>query len=92
MLNPLLDLFQFLYKDFPAHLHINLTAESRGLGIGSLLLQTIEFSLKKIGIDGLHLITTPSAPNRIFYQKNGYNIEHAVSFKGSDCLFMGKKI
>ena len=69
---PHFSVFKDLYDDFPAHLHINLTEASRGRGIGSELIQRFE-SICSVSV---HLITSPTARNRDFYNKNGYRTGH----------------
>lgn len=91
-LNPMLINFSDLYSQYPAHLHINLTERSRGLGIGSKLLETLESNLITAQVRGVHLITSPDASNRFFYQKNGYRFEQIRTFNGCDLLFMGKTL
>jgi GNAT superfamily N-acetyltransferase len=83
---PLLSHFSELYPNYPAHLHINMTPETRGLGIGSQLIKTLEMRLKTLGVTGLHLLTAPDSRNRSFYEKNGF-LFHEVR---KNVLFMGK--
>ena len=45
-------------KRFPTHLHINLAASFRGLGLGRRLMQTYLVQLKELGVTGVHLHTT----------------------------------
>jgi ribosomal protein S18 acetylase RimI-like enzyme len=44
--------------EFPAHLHLNLLPQSRGLGLGRSLLQTFLGRLQELGIPGVQLSTT----------------------------------
>jgi GNAT superfamily N-acetyltransferase len=88
--NPSLKVFTDLYEEFPAHLHINLSADARGKGLGSLLIQHLESKLKKQGVKGLHLLTSPDARNRSFYAKNGFQFEMKRPYKDASLLFMGK--
>lgn len=43
---------------YPAHLHLNLEAAWRGLGLGRRLLETYLSYLRRLGIPGVHLETT----------------------------------
>ena len=45
-------------KDFPAHLHINLSAAARGKGVGRQLMQRVLGALKNEGVTGVHLGTS----------------------------------
>jgi len=84
--------FDDLYDRFPAHLHINLTAASRGLGIGSRLIAELEARLtgdagngsarRKDPVRGLHLVTSEGARNTRFYRNNGFTFEIARGMPG----------
>jgi GNAT superfamily N-acetyltransferase len=90
--NPSLEIFIDMYDTFPAHLHMNLTEKARGKGTGSLLIQALESNLRMQGVNGLHLITSPTARNRSFYEKNLFTVTHERKFKDVPLLFMAKKI
>lgn len=79
-------IFKEEYDIFPAHLHINLSSASRGLGIGSKLVKHFEKNID----NSVHLITSPDAKNRSFYKKNGYSTEIIKVFNGFELLLMGK--
>lgn len=65
-------------KRFPAHLHINVTAGSRGSGIGRLLLEAYHLQLKSLGVKGVHLHTTDQNVSACrLYEKVGYRIQDA---------------
>jgi ribosomal protein S18 acetylase RimI-like enzyme len=84
-------LFDDLYKDYPAHLHINLTGQAQGKGIGGQLIRELEARLVVSKVPGLHLVTGSNARNQSFYARCGF--EHRV-IRGSGpvrALFMGKK-
>lgn len=92
LIQPHLALFQEHFRAFPAHLHINLSAQARGQGIGGQLVLTLEEKLKEQQIPGLHIVTAPTSRNRSFYQRLGFHFEFEQSFKGADLLFMGKRL
>ena len=81
---------QFLHI-YPAHLHINLHADSRGHGIGSLLVKEYLKLLKIQGISGCHIMTGPDSLNRSFYSRLGFDHEVTLAFKGSNILMMGMR-
>lgn len=85
-------MFEDLYAKFPAHLHINLSPESTGLGLGSILISEFEKRLVKLNILGVHLITGPDSRNVNFYRKNGYLYDEKRSFNDSSLLFLGKNL
>jgi ribosomal protein S18 acetylase RimI-like enzyme len=92
VLQPHLDVFKDLFDCFPAHLHINLHRDSRGLGIGSKLLIEFENLLINKGIKGVHLMTSPSSRNSSFYRRSGYHFEETRDYAGNGILFMGKSL
>jgi GNAT superfamily N-acetyltransferase len=85
-LQPHLEIFEDLFDRYPAHLHINCHQDSRGLGIGTLLIGTLIKQLSDQGLSGLHIMTGPISENRHFYQRLGFT-DH---FERSGILFMGK--
>lgn len=86
-----LDLFKQCIDNFPAHLHINCHASSRGKGVGSKLLKACFKKLKESGISGVHIVTDPDAPNVNFYYKNDFKFQQTKALKNTSLLFMGKK-
>lgn len=84
--------FADLFKKFPAHLHINAHPDARGRGIGSKLISHFCDILKKQGVVGVHLVTSPDSRNRSFYQNNNFAFEVEREFKGYKLLFMGRSL
>jgi ribosomal protein S18 acetylase RimI-like enzyme len=63
-------------KLFPAHLHINVTSTSRGLGIGRQLLEAYHQQLRSLEVKGVHLHTTDQNISAcILYEKMGYQLK-----------------
>lgn len=91
-LQPHMKTFEKLFNDYPAHLHINCHHESRGLGVGAQLIETLVEKLKQQSISGLHIMTGPGSANRSFYKKLGFDFESQLDFSGSPILFMGKRL
>jgi hypothetical protein len=85
------DLFKDEYLKYPAHLHINLSESSRGLGLGSILIKEFETKVSATSC-GVHLITSPTARNRGFYLKNEYLHEIVKTYNKSEILLMGKEL
>lgn len=84
-----------LLDDYPAHLHINLTAGCRGRGVGTLLMQKMEKNMVKHGVKRIHLGVINSNVSAIgFYEKNGYKeiYRHILEEGKSWVLFMGKEL
>lgn len=91
-IQPHLSVFKKYYKNYPAHLHINCHAQSRGQGIGAQLVKAFEERLKTMNIGGFHIMTGPDALNKKFYQKLGLDFEVVENFHASPILFMGKSL
>lgn len=91
-LQPHLEIFKAQFRNYPAHIHINLHHESRGMGLGSKLMKTVMQYLKSLNISGLHIMTGTESSNREFYKKLGFDFELALDFKGATILLMGRKI
>lgn len=89
-IQPHLKVFESFLHDYPAHLHINLGSESRGLGVGSNLLREFENELQQLKIKGLHIMTGPGSRNISFYQRLGFNFGVTLEFQGHPIHFMGK--
>lgn len=76
------------FKSFPAHLHINCHESSRGLGVGSALVNKLLHKLKAESISGLHIMTGPESDNKKFYSKLGFDF----SEERNSILLMGIKL
>jgi ribosomal protein S18 acetylase RimI-like enzyme len=60
---------------YPAHLHINLLPEARGLGWGRQLIERLQQRLREAGVVGLHVV--PLADNsraQAFYERIGFTV------------------
>lgn len=61
--------------EFPAHLHLNLVATSRGTGLGTLLLQQHIACLRARGVRGVQLSTTRENAAAVhLYEKLGFTV------------------
>lgn len=88
-----------LYKEYPAHFHINIVPQNQSSGLGSSLLKEFEKHTLINSIHGIHLETTNMNIKAVpFYIKNGYTIlskENSILWKGIDnckVIVFGKKI
>lgn len=91
-IQPHLRVFAEHFSAYPAHLHINLSSEARGQGLGGKLIEACSKALKERSCSGLHIMTAPDARNRHFYLRLGFQFQTELAFKGSPILFMGKKL
>lgn len=91
-LNPYLALFTDSLHVYPAHLHINCSTETQGMGVGSRLMTHFCSHLQAQACQGVHIITTGSARNRSFYKKVGFRYQKSALWHGVELLFMGKAL
>lgn len=89
---PSLKLFSDQFRQYPAHFHINCHPQVQGKGVGSALTKLFVDDLKDLGIRGVHIVTSPAAPNVAFYKKNGFTFTDERELNGAKVLFMGLAI
>ena len=90
--NPHVAIFEDVFSHYPAHLHINCAASVQGQGIGTTLIAAFEEHLRGLGVRGLHLVTSPTARNVSFYERNGYAHKVERLWEGSPLLLLGKTL
>lgn len=78
--------------DYPAHLHINLTADARGLGIGSALIDAFVDDARGAGLAGVHLVTGRHSRNRSFYARNGFVEIAGLDWGGTAIVMLGRRL
>ena len=60
---------------YPAHLHIDLLARARGLGLGRVLIERLLAELRGRSVPGVHLGVDPANTNAIgFYEHLGFRV------------------
>ncbi|MEO0617807.1 MAG: GNAT family N-acetyltransferase [Pseudomonadota bacterium] len=84
--------FRDLWRAFPAHLHINVTATARGHGVGGALIRAFLEDLRCRKIAGVHIVTVDGARNATFYRRAGFTVEHARSALERNLVFMGQHL
>jgi GNAT superfamily N-acetyltransferase len=78
--------FRELTKRYPAHLHVNLVPAFRNFGVGGRLIETFVADAKHARVPGVHVVTSASAANVRFYNRNGFReaarigADHALVF------------
>lgn len=77
---------------YPAHLHVNLTANSRNQGIGSALISAFARDAAQADASGMHVVTGRGMENVAFYLKNGFREEGAAAWNGKEILFLGRRL
>ena len=79
-----------LYRDYPAHLHINLDASYRRRGIGRRLIERYLNDLKSAGAGGVHLFCGPDPVE--FYRRLGFRELQRREIGGRPVFVMVKRI
>lgn len=95
ILSPLLksySVFEDLFPRYPAHFHINVHPRFHGRGAGTFLVQDYLVELKKSGVKGVHIVTSPDERNVDFYLKQKFIYQLARPFNDRNLLFMGTRI
>ncbi len=77
---------------YPAHLHINLTAAARSSGTGALLLDACANDVAAAGLPGVHVITSATARNVLFYQRQGFVEVDRAERNGGCVVFLGRRV
>ena len=75
---------------YPAHLHINLHAQYRSAGLGSLLISTLCKDVAAKRSPGIHVVTGHGARNVAFYQRNGFEPVASVRWGASTLVQFGR--
>lgn len=74
---------------FPAHLHINLAPDYRGLGLGGRLVAAFAADVRAAGLPGMHVVTAPSARNVGFYARLGFTEVARTLWLGKPVVLLG---
>jgi len=77
---------------YPAHLHINLAANARNLGVGSRLIRAFEDDVRMSGLSGLHLVTGRDSRNRPFYTRNRFVPVAELIWGGTPIVMLAKSV
>ncbi len=73
---PLRDIF----RDYPAHLHINIAPAYQKRGMGSALIERFEKAMRASGARGVHLVTSARNTKALpFYKRHGYAVIRELS-------------
>ncbi len=82
--------FTALYADlaqrYPAHLHVNVSSDCRGQGVGEKLVGTFLADLRETGVPGVHLVTGNRVRNNRFYTRQGFLPVRLLVWGGAEML------
>ena len=78
-------------KQFPAHLHVNISPAFRGRGIGGRMIDRFARDAKAAGAPGVHVVRGADAANVGFYNRNGFE-EVARAGTGGGLVFLARAL
>lgn len=84
--------FARLTPRFPAHLHINVNAESRNHGVGQRLVETFEEHVRACGLPGMHIVTGAGMRNVRFYERLGFGEVGRAARNGGFVVMLAKSV
>jgi GNAT superfamily N-acetyltransferase len=84
--------FADLCRHFPAHLHVNLTAAYRSMGIGARLIEAFAAAASRAGAPGMHVVTGRGMRNVRFYLRCGFVERGSVLRDGGEGVFLGRTL
>jgi len=84
--------FAHLTARYPAHLHVNLAARTRGAGVGSRLVEAFCEQLQAAGLLGVHVVTGQGVRNVGFYERLGFFERGVAAFNGHGIVFLGRDL
>jgi GNAT superfamily N-acetyltransferase len=77
---------------YPAHLHVNLTAAARNRGIGRMLVNAFAEATAATGLPGVHVVTASTARNMPFYLRHGFQSVATTACNGRQIAFLGRDL
>lgn len=84
--------FAHLTHEYPAHLHINLTAAWRGRGIGKRLIEAFAAHAVSQRVQGVHVVTGDGSRNNSFYLACGFQRLASTTWNGNAIAFFGRRL
>lgn len=77
---------------YPAQLHVNLSHQWRGQGIGAALVDRFCADAAREGVKGVHVVTGHGMRNVSFYARCGFREERQLDWNGRTLLFLAKPL
>ena len=77
-----------LVRHFPAHLHVNVRADCRGIGVGAALVQVFMEHCRAEGLPGLHAVTRAGSRSAAFFEKCGLALEGEALWRERRLAFL----
>ena len=84
--------FAALTAEYPAQLHVNVSPDWRGHGIGARLVQTFAADAARAGVPAVHVVTTRGMRNVRYYASNGFVEVGSTHWNGRDLVMLGRRL
>jgi GNAT superfamily N-acetyltransferase len=84
--------FAPLTARYPAQLHVNLDASSRGGGIGAALVEAFVAEVVRARLPGVHVVTGRGVRNVRFYERSGFLERGSLESNGRAIVFLGRDV
>jgi GNAT superfamily N-acetyltransferase len=77
-----------LIARFPAHIHVNVHADSRGNGIGAELVRAFADHCRARNVPGLHAVTRQGSRSSLFFEKCGLAPLETAIWRNTELTFL----
>jgi GNAT superfamily N-acetyltransferase len=84
--------FAALTPQYPAHLHVNLTASARGQRIGEGLVERFVDDVRTARLPGVHVVTGRGVRNVGFYNRLGFEERGLLATANGAMVFLGRAV
>ena len=84
--------FAALTAEYPAQLHVNVSPDWRGHGIGARLMQTFVAEIARAGVSGVHVVTTRGMRNVRYYMTNSFAEVGSAQWNSRVLVLLGRKL
>lgn len=74
---------------FPAHIHVNIRADQRSVGLGGKLVCAFAGHCRTAGVPGFHAVTADGSGSAAFFEKCGLASRATANWRGRDLAFLG---
>jgi GNAT superfamily N-acetyltransferase len=79
-------------RDYPAHLHINVTPQWRNHRLGAALIERFVLWARLHSVEGIHLVTSSTSRSIPFYRRSGFHELWTFPWNSGTSVCMGRKL
>lgn len=77
-----------LMQRYPAHLHVNVQADSRSAGVGAALVRAFLDHCRRHGSPGVHAVTAAGSGSAAFFERCGLSPRARAEWRGRELAFL----